>query len=229
MATKFRLPTLTTTIIGKKPANPSLGQQGTLPGLVPSESVAPQGKTASLQETIIRDQARDAANLKEFEPKEFYTQNTKLVLSRLVAGKIIGDNTAREVFRKYVEYVNSDPDPFEDFVTHIYGDDDATLSQVVNVLNGDLVSEIPALFPIKPQLIKTEENVSSDVGFSDFCRRHRMPLLATSTKDLLLFGIANPSIAEGLKNALLREFPEMGNPRIDFVLLPPATIRHIFN
>lgn len=227
MATKFKLPTLTTTIIGRP--RPT-GVQETLPGLTVAplstpaqEADAPRAPT--IQEQIRRQVDRELVPQKEFEPKEFFTLNTKVVLSRLVSAKITGENSARDVFKKYIEYISRNPDPFEDFVSHIYGSNEQTLSQIVDLLNADLQTEIPRLFPIKASLIKSEENFQTEIGFADFCRRYRMPLVASSTKDLMLFGVVNPSVAEGLRSALLREYPELGNPHIDFVILTPEEVQ----
>lgn len=226
---KFKLPTLTRipTSLPRRPAAAVAVESPTLPGMpaMPPPHAGMPAQTKTIQQNIIRAQQRteEARDVKDFTPHEFYIGNAKRVVSVLMSSKLMGDSAARDAFRSYLEYLKSEPDIIEDFISKTYSDNPDQLAGIVEILNQETSYE--TLAPLDLASLRCGETVEQNLGIADFCRKHRMPLLAASTSDLLLFGIVNPSVAEGLASAMLREAQEVvGIPRIDFLLLTCAEL-----
>lgn len=227
MATKFKLPQLTT----------SLGQPRHSVGInsVYKEPLAPQTTTQvhhhhSIQEDIEMNKAVNAP-VPKLSEQEIYLKNAKLVVAYLISVKMLGNDAARDYFKAYCTYVVAaikGEESIRDYLSFTYKDNAKGLKDVVSLLNKEEASPLLTLAPLKLSAIQTDDKLSSDVDLTNFCSRHRMPVLATSTKDLILFGIINPSFSTAMRAFVKEECSSIANAKIDFLLITEADMCEIF-
>ena len=217
--TKFILPSLTRipSVRRDEPQRPTERSDaggGAVPKSASQESVsAPKDIRANVERA-----QKEQLPLLKIDPqneKEFFILHAKQTLAAMIEVRIIGDQVARGEFAKYLEYLKKAPDQIQDFLTFSYGKDPGIHDNTVDVLNAE--TKYHRLSPIPVGSVRT--GMSHAESIQEFTNRFRCPVLTAHTRDLLLLGITNPSLGRHLSGAIMEQFPEFAQAKIDFVIL----------
>ena len=211
--TKFRLPALTRIPSAKPPITQTVISRAEQVPVQPRSVDVPPAR--DIQSSMERVQPKASVGLNPGNHKDFYTSNAKQTIGVMMGAKIIGDNIARPAFRVYVEYLQGEHEPIEDFLSHAYGNDPKIYESVVELLNADTRHQ--RLYPLSIEGVRS--GVNPTLPLVEFCKRYKTPVLAINTADLILLGTANPSLSRAVAEAVMDEFPEYKHSKIDFLLL----------
>lgn len=154
-----------------------------------------------------------------------FLDNAKEVIARCIQAGIIGDAAARDYFRAYSSYLDSEPDGgYHDFLCYAFGENDEQLSQIASVLNSSLDYPLTRL-EVDPAKISGGLNGVVEGELGALCQRIRVPALAASTTDLVVLGVANPYLAKQAEAAFKSELAGLENSYRFYLLLSPSQLR----
>lgn len=154
-----------------------------------------------------------------------FLDNAKEVIARCIQAGIIGDAAARDYFRSYSAYLESEPaEGYQDFLCYAFGENDEQLTQVASVLNSSLDYPLTRL-EVDPAKISGGLNGVIEGDLGSLCRRIRVPALSASTTDLVILGVANPYLAKQAEAAFKAELVGQENSYRFYLLLSPAQLR----
>lgn len=155
-----------------------------------------------------------------------FLENAKEVIARCIQAGLIGDAAARDFFRNYSAYLAKDPDTgYEDFLTFAYKDSEDQALQVAGLLNSTLDYPLTRL-EVEPGRVAAGFSGVLEGDLLAVLKRCRVPLLAASTNDLLVFGVANPYLSRHFDQALRHEVPTVENSYRYYLLLSPSQLEN---
>ena len=157
-----------------------------------------------------------------------FLDNAKEVIARCIQAGIIGDAAARDYFRSYSAYLETEPeDGYQDFLCYAFGENDEQLSQIASVLNSSLDYPLTRL-EVDPSKISGGLNGVIEGDLGSLCQRIRVPALTASTTDLVVLGVANPYLAKHAEAAFKAELVGQENSYRFYLLLSPSQLRAAF-
>jgi hypothetical protein len=152
--------------------------------------------------------------------------NAKEVIARCIQAGIIGDSAARDYFRSYSTYLDSEPsDGYRDFLDFAFADNEEQYMRIAGVLNSSLDYPLSRL-EVDPSKIASGLNGVLEGDLLNLCQKMRVPALTASTTDLVVLGVANPYLARHVEAAFKTELVGQENSYRFFVLLSPSQFKN---
>jgi len=151
--------------------------------------------------------------------------NAKEVIARCIQAGIIGDSAARDYFRSYSAYLESEPsDGYRDFMDFAFFENEEQYTQIASMLNSSLDYPLTRL-EVDPTKIASGLNGVLEGDLKSMCQKMRVPALTASTSDLVVLGVANPYLAKHAEAAFKAEIVGQENTYRFYVILTPAQFK----
>lgn len=177
------------------------------------------GQVSNIQGQIERE-TRDAAPTL-MQSDEVFIDNARRVMQVMVAEKIIGDQTGRDTWKKYIHYIKGKPESFLDYLTFSFASDDGVFRDAVTAVNSR----------VKLKEVRPMEIGKMKAGFKDideiipFSLKHRFPLISIHGGHLFLMGVCNPMLAAPLTAMFRAAVSQAAEAKIDVLLVSNEEMR----
>lgn len=200
------------------------------PEMVRIGSDAGAGGATAIPSVLRRTESKiaraEGRNLPAYsDPPTMFLDNAKEVIARCIQAGIIGDSSAREFFRRYSAYLEEEPEGgVEDFLSFAYQDNEEQCIQIASMLNSSLDYPLTRL-DVEPSQISAGTGGVLEGELLSFCQKMRIPLLAASTADLLIFGVCNPYLSRHAEAAFRAEVVSLEHSYRYYLLLSPSQMK----